>query len=98
MTKKQYEIIHAANKNIYPCYSLIKKAKEECYTLEESITVTETCSEIKLQNLLHHTSRQLCCYLNEVVETLNEKERNNLGLISKWGCDGSQQQTFKQKF
>ena len=36
--------------------------------------------------------------MNEVVETLNEKERNNLELISKWGCDGSQQQTFKQKF
>ena len=97
-TKKQYETIHAVNKNIYPCFSLTKKAKEECYPPEESITVTETCSEIKLQDLLDHTSRQLCCYLNEVVETLNEKERNNLELILKWSCDGSQQQTFKQKF
>ena len=98
MTKKQYEIIHAANKNIYPCYSPIKKAEEECYPPEESKTVTETCSKIKFQDLLDHTSRRLCCYLNEVVETLNEKERNYLELISKWGCDGSQQQTFKQKF
>ena len=36
--------------------------------------------------------------MNEVVETLNGKERNNLELIFKWGCDGSQQQTLKQKF
>ena len=36
--------------------------------------------------------------MNEIVETLNEKERNNLELISKFGCDGSQQRTLKQKF
>lgn len=98
MTRKQYEVIQQANKNIYPCYSLLKKAKLECYPRKESIKVTETCSEINLQDLLDHTSMRLCEYLNEVFETLNENQRDNLELISKWGCDGSQQQTFKQKF
>lgn len=98
MTRKQYEIIHAANKNIYPCYSLVKQAKKQCYPPEESMRATETCSEIKLQDLLDHTSTRLCEYLDEVIETLSEEERCNLSLLSKWGCDGSQQQTFKQKF
>lgn len=35
MTRKQYEVIHAANQNIYPCYSLVKKAKKDCYPREE---------------------------------------------------------------
>jgi len=34
LSKKQYEVIHAANKNIYPCYSLIKNAKQDCYPKE----------------------------------------------------------------
>lgn len=60
--------------------------------------VTETCSEIKLQDLLDHTCTRLCEYLDEVIETLSEEERCNLSLLSKRGCDGSQQQAFKQKF
>lgn len=98
MTRKQYEVTHAANKNIYSCYSLLRKVKQECYPPEESIHVTETRCDIKLQNLLDHTSAQLCEYLDEVLENLNEVQRKNLELLSKWGCDGSQQQTFKQKF
>lgn len=27
MTREQYEVIHAANKNVYSCYSLLKKRK-----------------------------------------------------------------------
>lgn len=33
MTRKQYDVIQAANMNIFPCYSLFKKAKQECYML-----------------------------------------------------------------
>lgn len=98
MTRKQYEIIHAANKNIYPCYSLLQKAKKECYPRPDSMRVTETCCEINLQDLLDHTSTRLCEYLHEVIETLNEEQRKKLELLSKWGCDGSQQQKYKQKF
>lgn len=50
--------------------------------------VTETCSEIQLQVILDHT----------VVETCSEEEKQHMVLISKWGCDRSQQTQFKQKF
>ncbi|XP_065662484.1 uncharacterized protein LOC136085069 [Hydra vulgaris] len=60
MTRRQYEIIHAANKNIYPCYSLLKESKKQCYPPQESMTVSETCCEIKLQDILDHTTRGLC--------------------------------------
>lgn len=97
-TRRQWEILYNANKSIYPCYSLIQKAKKDCYPIEESIRVTETCIEIQLQGLLDHTTSRLCKYLAEVIESCTEEERQNMELISKWGCDGSQQSQFKQKF
>jgi hypothetical protein len=54
---QKYEVIHAANKNIYPCYCLLKNAKQEL------MNITETCAEINLQDLLDHTSLRLCKYL-----------------------------------
>lgn len=75
-----------------------KKAKKDCYPREQSMRVTETCCEINLQDFLDHTFTRLCEYLAEVLPTLNVEEKNNLELLSKWGCDGSQQQQFKQKF
>lgn len=98
LSRKQYEIIQGANKNIYPCYSLLKKAKVQCYPKEESINVTETSVEIKLQDLLDHTVSRLCTYLQEVFNDFTEGEKRNLELITKWGCDGSQQAEYKQKF
>lgn len=56
----QYNIIqHQAksrNANIYPPYNRILKAKKMCYPMDESITVTDTGTNIKLQGLLDHTS------------------------------------------
>lgn len=98
LSRKQYEIIQGASKNIYPCYSLLKKAKAHCYPKEESISVTETSAEIKLQDLLDHTISRLCIYLEEVLKNITEEERKNLELITKWGCDGSQQSQYKQMF
>ncbi|CAH1099302.1 unnamed protein product [Psylliodes chrysocephalus] len=97
-TRRRWEIIHRSNKSIYPCYSLIQKAKKECYPDEASMCVTETCSEVRLQALLDHTVLRLHKYVAEVVETCSEKEKQNMVLISKWGCDGSQQTQYKQKF
>ncbi len=59
-TRKQWEILHSANKNIYPCYYLINNAKKSFYPREESIRVTEICAEIELQDLLDRTSMRLC--------------------------------------
>ncbi|CAH1115460.1 unnamed protein product [Psylliodes chrysocephalus] len=59
--------------------------------------VTSTTAEAQLQPLIDVTVRRLSEYLEEVLITLKEKERDCLIIISKWGCDGSQQSQFKQK-
>lgn len=98
LSKRQYEIIRSYNTSVYPCYSKIQEVKKECYPDKESITVTETLAEIKLQSLMDHTVSRLLTDLYEVVKTLDEEERSALELICKWGCDGAQQAQFKQKF
>lgn len=97
-TQRQWEVIQGASKNIYPCYSLIKKAKKECYPDEESMIVIETYSEVQLQALLDHTALRIFKYIKKVVDTCSNEEKQNMVLISKWGCDGSQQMQYKQKF
>ncbi|KAL4720723.1 hypothetical protein ACJJTC_002087 [Scirpophaga incertulas] len=98
LSRRQYEIIAATGKKIFPCYSLLQKAKKYCYPPAESFRVTATCAEVSLQQLLDHTAARLLLYLKEVVETLSQTDRSSLELISKWGCDGSQQTKYKQKF
>lgn len=98
LSRSQYETIRNANKKLYPCYSIIQRAKMECYPDKESINVTETCAEINIQALLDHTSKRLLMHLGEVSETLSEEERNSLEMKCKWGCDGSQQAQYKQTF
>lgn len=82
-SRRQWEILHSANKNIYPCYSIIKKAKKDRYPDEQSIKVTETSAEARLQDLLNHTSLRLCNYLEQVIDTCTEEEKMNLELIIK---------------
>lgn len=97
-TRKQYNVIHGANKAIYPCYSILQHTKKDCYPDEASINVTESGFAVRLQALLDHTVTRLCAYLKEVIDTLSESEKENLQLITKWGCDGSNQSQWKQKF
>lgn len=96
LTKAQYERIRETNKSFFPCYSVIKKVKKECYP--EIYRVTETCAEIQVQKLMDHTAKRLIVHLREVVESLSDDEKRSLILISKWGCDGSQQMQYKMKF
>lgn len=51
-----------------------------------------------MQPLVDLTVRRLSEYLEEVLLTLKDKERDSLQLICKWGCDGSQQSQYKQKY
>lgn len=37
-------------------------------------------------------------YLEDVLQNLNIGEINSLELVYKWGCDGSRQRQYKQKF
>ncbi|XP_021703892.1 uncharacterized protein LOC110677210 [Aedes aegypti] len=98
LTKKQWELLHASNKTLYPCYSTLKNAKGQCYPDEQYISVTENSFEVKLQGLLNHTSSRLSLYIDEILTTLTKPEQQNLEMYYKWGCDGSQQDKFKQKF
>ena len=77
-TKRQWEVIQNASKSVYPCYSLIKMAKEECYPDKESIQVSETCAEIQFQALLDYTGLCLYKYIAEVVEMCSEEEKKNM--------------------
>lgn len=95
LTRKQYNVIRDGQEDIYPCYSLLQRAKTECYP--KSI-VSESIAEITLQDLLDHTTQRLCLYLQKVLMTATEIEGQNMELICKWGCDGSKAQEFKQKF
>lgn len=98
LTRKQYEIIRTSDKRLYPCYSVLQKIKKECYPATEAFRVTATCAEIELQALLNHTSERLILYLEDVLNSLQPDEISSLELIYKWGCDGSQQVQYKQKF
>lgn len=93
MTLAQYEVIHQANKDVYPCYTYVQRAKQDCYPNKN---VSETIAEVMLQDLLDHTSSRLCKYLEPVLEQL--QPNTELELIYKWGCDGSTQNEYKQKF
>ena len=70
--------------------------KKTCYP--DSFTVTESLAEVDLQSLLNHTAERLVLYLEEVIKTLTESGRKHMKLSTKWGCDGSQQTQFNQKF
>lgn len=97
LTQAQYEVIRDTTPGIYPCYSIIKKLKKECYP--EIHSITETCAEVRVQSLMDHTIKRLLLHLGEeVLEQLTESEKQSLLLISKWGCDGSQQVQYKMRF
>ncbi|KAL4705530.1 hypothetical protein ACJJTC_005362, partial [Scirpophaga incertulas] len=97
LTQAQYEIVRDTNPSFYPCYTILQKLKKECYPTIHR--VTETCAEVTVQNLMDHTAQRLILHLGEgAVEQLTELEKQSLILISKWGCDGSQQMTYKMKF
>lgn len=52
LTRKQYEVIQSANKKIYPCYSLLKKAKQECYPKKEAIVLRKHVQKFIYKNYL----------------------------------------------
>ncbi|CAB3252735.1 unnamed protein product [Arctia plantaginis] len=60
LSVEQYKIMRkgakAVNSNLYPAYYLVQEAKTKCYPPEDSIEVTDTYAEIKLQALLNLTS------------------------------------------
>lgn len=62
------------------------------------LRVTDISVESNLQSLIDNTVSRLSIFLEDVLLTLTERERNTLNVICKWGCDGSQKSKYKQKF
>lgn len=50
LSRKQYDIVRNFNKESYPCYTLLQKAKNDCYPVQESYRITATCAEINVQD------------------------------------------------
>ncbi|CAG9840685.1 unnamed protein product [Diabrotica balteata] len=74
------------------------KEKKQCYPPTDCIKVSSTCAESSLQSLIDNTVYRLSVGLEKILCSLNDNERKSLKIICKWGCDGSQQARYKQKF
>ena len=79
------------NNNIYPPYYKVQEEKMKCYP--DSISISETCISVPLQELANHTAKRLL--LNQVNAIETYREKHNLTselsaiLIFKCGFDGS---------
>lgn len=80
---------------LYPCYDLVQNAKLLCYP--DKINVDEISAEVNLQSLLDHTLSRLCLALEDVLLSTSSFNQE-LHFLVKWGCDGSTQTQYKQKF
>lgn len=103
LSKSQYQGIRLIsleqNCKLYPSYKKVLEAKNLCYPPRSSIKITESSSEVELQQLLNHTAQRILQTQEEVIATLTDKELQNLKFFCKWGCDGSSGQSeYKQTF
>lgn len=103
MTKTQYMNIRKGAKlrfaNLYPSYHEVLCAKKECYPNSKSMTITETSIDIKLQDLLDHTTLRIMQANAEELGGFPDSELQTIVLTIKWGFDGSSgHNEFKQKF
>lgn len=99
LTKRKYTNTRLGAKlrkaNIYPKYDVLLQGKKECYP--DGIVVSETGCYVPLQNLLNHTSGRILKVVSEILAI--EIEAGEYELISKWGIDGSSDQSkYRQKF
>jgi len=97
LSKHQYKVIRNALKDygcdVFPPYYLLLEEKKKCYP--EHVTITETSAKIELQSLMDHTAKRLIATKSQEDITTISSE---LTLVTKWGCDGSQQSQYHQKF
>lgn len=77
------------NANLYPAYKKILEAKRSCYPEKNSITITETNMEIKLQALLDHTVERIILTKENIINNFSDEDLQNLLFTVKYGYDGS---------
>lgn len=83
LSRHQYNIIREIDKRKFPSYKVIQSAKKECYPQNDSIEVTNTCAEVKLQALLHHTVYRLLETQKDVFKEQRPENFQHLVLICK---------------
>ena len=98
LSRSRYINITRETLGAYPCYSSVQKEKKKCYPESAAFTITDTEMAINLQKLLDVTMIRLAEFLRTSLNALSAEEKANLRLISKWGMDGSSQDTFKPRF
>lgn len=103
LSKHQYMLLRTEakkrNADIYPSYHRVLEAKNRCYPPKEALTITEASAEVRLQDLLNHTSNLLIQLQKSVLLRLTDKQLKNLVLVVKWGYDGSTGHSqYKQRY
>lgn len=97
LSRNQYHIIRQKDKNKFPSYKVIQKAKFACYP--DNISVTSMSAEVPLKSLLEHTTKRILLLQKDVLHKFDRQDLANLVLVLKWGFDGSSgQRNYKQKF
>jgi hypothetical protein len=92
LSKAQYLLLRSVAKNhqadIFPSYETVLEAKNKAYPSPESVKVTGTSAEVKLQNLLDLNASRIVEVL-EAKGELDSLQQSELEMSHKWGCDGS---------
>lgn len=87
LSRYQYNLIREKDKEIFPSYKNVQKAKKECYPSSEYTKITVSSAEVDLQSLLDHTARRLVQVQKPVIDSQNTI--TEFTLLYKWGFDGS---------
>lgn len=97
LSTHQYNLVREkariVDSQMYPSYYKVQAATRLCHP--DDIRVSETYAEVKLQSLMDHTVTRLCKAQEEVIKAVNNLKTINI--IVKWGCDGAEQNYYKQK-
>lgn len=103
LSKWQYDTIRkqvkGKNVHIFIPYKRLFSAKENCYPISSSLSISEKGGSVDLQQLLNHTSKRLLQIPDILSKFKTSEAEYSLVLTSKWGCDGSSDHSkFKQIF
>lgn len=97
LSESHYRLLRESliNKNFdtLPSYNMLTNAKKLCYPPPSTIKITDTGVKVNLQDLLDHTTARI-----SKIENVYNPKRDNLKLLTKWGCDGSSGKDNINKF
>lgn len=98
LSKHQYEVVRNVLKDfgcdVLPPYYRVREEKRHCYP--ENITITPISAQVDLQSLLDHTAKRIILAAENFSNLAHVPEI--ITLTSKWGCDGSSNQSQYHQF